>query len=456
MNARKISFWALTLLIISAVESNRNLPASAIFGAPLIFFFLFTAVFFLLPSALVAAELSAAFPEEGGIYHWVRSAFGKNMGMLAVWLQWINTLVWYPTILSFLAGTLAYFLEPAWMQSKLYMLSAISLIFWGMTWVNLRGISVSVRFNTVCAAAGTLFPLLFLIGLGVYWIAQGRPLQISFSPKEILPALNQLDTWTALEAVIGSFVGMELSGVHVNHVPHPQKTFPRALFTAAAYICLTMLFGSLAVAIVLPKDQINLAGGLMQVFGAFFTAFGLQWLTPLMTGLIVLGVLGNMVNWLISPAKGLLQTAEHGFLPPFFKKVNAQGVPSRILLLQAAAVTVFCLLLFSLPSINAFYWFLTALSNCLYMGMYILMFLAVYFLRPKMAQKAFRVPGGMWGLGITSLFGIFGALLTLIFGFFPPSAVNVGSPLRYTLMLAFGNLALLTPFFLLTIYRKKS
>ena len=98
----KISFLALVLLIVSAIDSNRNLPSSAIFGSPLIFFFLFSAVFFLIPTALVSAELAAAFPEEGGIYHWVRAAFGENMGMLAVWLQWINTIVWYPTILSFI------------------------------------------------------------------------------------------------------------------------------------------------------------------------------------------------------------------------------------------------------------------------------------------------------------------------------------------------------------------
>ena len=86
---KKISFFALILLIISAVDSNRNLPSSALFGSPLIFFFLFSAVFFLFPSALIAAELSAAFPEEGGIYHWVKAAFGESMGMIAVWLQWM-------------------------------------------------------------------------------------------------------------------------------------------------------------------------------------------------------------------------------------------------------------------------------------------------------------------------------------------------------------------------------
>src|SRR5690606_27340127 len=148
MSRGKITFLSLVLLIISAVDSNRGLPSTAIFGAPLIFFFIFSAIFFLFPSSLVAAELSAAFPEEGGIYHWVRSAFGENIGMLAVWLQWVNTVVWYPTILSFIAGTLTYLFDPALMENKLYMMSVIAGIFWALTLVNLFGLKVSAHVNT--------------------------------------------------------------------------------------------------------------------------------------------------------------------------------------------------------------------------------------------------------------------------------------------------------------------
>lgn len=453
MNRGKISFLALCLLIISAVDSNRNLPSSAVFGTPLIFFFLFGAVFFLFPSSLIAAELSAAFPEEGGIYHWVRAAFGENLGMLAVWLQWINTLVWYPTILSFLAGTLTYLFDPALMDSKLYMIGMISLIFWALTWVNLRGITVSAKINTWFAIVGTLIPMLFLIALGMFWVSRGNPIQIPLTWKAAWPTFHDLGTWTNLEAIVGSFIGMELSGVHVSHVPHPQKTFPKALLLSAGYILATMLFGSLTIAVVLPSDKINLAGGLMQVFDNFFHAFNIPWFIPIMTYLIVIGSIGGMINWLISPAKGLLQAAEHGFIPSFFKKINPKGVASRILVTQALLVTAFCSVLFLLPSVNAFYWFLTALSNCLYMMMYILMFLAVYALRSKDMQRAFKIPGGRWGLAFVSLFGLFGASLTLILGFIPPSAVDVGSPVRYTLMITLGNLALLIPFFFFLGYK---
>jgi amino acid transporter len=403
----------------------------------------------------VAAELSAAFPEEGGIFHWVKAAFGESFGMFAIWLQWINTVVWYPTILSFIAGTMTYLFQPSLMESKVYMICSISGIFWALTLMNLFGITISTKINTLFASIGTIFPMLLLIVLGIAWAISGNTFQIPITTEAIFPSLEKIETWTALEAVVGSFVGMELSGVHISNVPHPQKTFPKALLLSAIYILGTMLFGSLTIAVVLPADQINLAGGLMQVFNNFFTVFHLQSLVPLMSVLIVIGSIGGMINWLISPAKGLLQASQHGFLPKIFTKTNRHGVASRILIAQAILVTIFCGSLFLLPSVNAFYWFLTALSNSLSMVMYILMFLAVYRLRQRTLESAFKIPGGKFGLGCVSALGLIGTSLTIFFGFVPPGNIEIGSALRYTLMIGAGNFLLIFPIFLFIAYKKR-
>ena len=79
-SSEKISVFALVLLITGAIDSIRNLPATALFGTSLIFFFIFSAVVFLIPVALVSAELSSTWSEdEGGVYSWVRHAFGDTI-----------------------------------------------------------------------------------------------------------------------------------------------------------------------------------------------------------------------------------------------------------------------------------------------------------------------------------------------------------------------------------------
>src|ERR1700741_5350973 len=91
-----ITTFALVMLITGAIDSIRNLPATALFGSTLIFFFIFSALIFLIPVALISAELSSTWSEEeGGIYSWVKHAFGENIAFFTIWLQWINTLVWY-------------------------------------------------------------------------------------------------------------------------------------------------------------------------------------------------------------------------------------------------------------------------------------------------------------------------------------------------------------------------
>lgn len=454
---KKISLASLVILIIAAIDNMRNLPAAALFGSSLIFFFTLSALIFLIPTALMAAELSATFPEKGGVYHWVNRAFGKKFAMAAIWLQWINTMVWYPTMLSFIAGTLAYLINPELASNKTYLISCILIVFWSLTLVNLKGIHISAMVNNICATIGTIIPLIFLIILGAAWLFTGRPLQIDLSMESLIPPLSQTTSWVSLIAIMASFLGIELSGVHVNEIRDPQKNFPKAVLIATLFIFLSMVFGSLSIAFVLEEKEINLISGVMQVFSSFFKAFGLEALTPILTLLIVIGSVGMMINWLISPAKGLLHAAEFGFLPPFFTRKNKAGVASNILLTQAVLVTLFSLIFLLEPNVNSFYWFLTALSTELYMIMYILMFLSGLMLHYKYVDrpKAFKIPGGNFGIWIVSLLGIMGCSLTIAVSFLPPEDVIIGSSSHYLSMIIAGNLLTLSPLLLFFYYRKK-
>jgi len=455
--SKKISLGSLVILIIAAIDNMRNLPAAALFGSSLIFFFSLSALIFLIPTALVAAELSATFPDNGGIYQWVNKAFGKKWAMAAIWLQWINTMVWYPTMLSFVAGTLAYLIDPQLANNKVYLISSILIIFWTLTWINLKGIHVSALVNNICCVMGTMLPLILLIALGAIWVWSGRPLQIQLNSENLIPSLTHSTSWVSLIAIMASFLGIELSGVHVNDIRDPKKNFPRALLLATLFIFLSMSLGSLSIAFVLPEGDINLIAGVMQMFSNFFTVFGLQALTPVLTLLIALGTIGSMINWLISPAKGLLHAAEFGFLPPFFTRKNQAGVAYNILLAQAFLVSLFCLIFLLEPSVNGFYWFLTALSTELYMIMYVLMFAASLWLHHKYIDrpKAFKIPGGNLGIWLVVALGLIGCITTIIVSFFPPDNVNIGSPTRYFYTICIGNILTLSPIFLFFYYQKK-
>jgi amino acid transporter len=453
----KLNTLALTLLITGAIDSIRNLPASALFGSTLIFFFIFAAIVFLIPTALVSAELTANV-DEGGIYQWARLAFGERIGFLAIWLQWINNLVWFPTILSFIAGTAAYLINPALAANKYYLVGMILSLFWILTIINLRGIRLSAKFTSFCAITGLIIPMILIISLLVVWLILGKPLQIHLTSTSIFPSWQHTDNWMALTAVMLGFAGMELASVHIKDVNNPQKTFPRALAYSSMIILATMMLGSLAIAFVLPYDQINLVNGTIQTFAYFLSAYHLSWLIPVLTLLLVIGSLGGVISWVISPVKGLGQAAKHGFMPPFFQKLNSHGVPQNLLITQAVLVSFVCLAFLFLPSINASYWLLTALTTQLYMLMYVIMFLSGLRLRTKMnyTSQTFVIPGRKIGSWLVCILGLIGCTITLIVGFIPPNNINIGSSFYYEVLFCTGMTVMLLPILFFYWYQSKS
>jgi amino acid transporter len=453
-----IGTFALVMLMTGAIDSIRNLPAIALFGTSLIFFFIFSAIVFLIPVALVSAELSSNKSTQGGIFNWIHQAFGDEVAFLAVWLQWISNVSWFPVILSFIAGTAAYLIDPALGKSKPFLISIILISFWSLTFLNLRGIHTSAKFASFCTVIGLIIPISLIILLSIIWIVMGHPLKIHFNYANLVPNFSSSNNWISLTAIMTAFLGIELTAVHMKDVNRAQQTFPKALFISTILILSTMILGSLAIAIVLPPNEINLVNGVMQAFTNFFAAYHLNSAIPIVTLCILIGSLGGVNSWIISLARGLSQTAQHGFMPKFLQKENKHGISSNILILQAIIVTVFCLAFLFMPSVNATYWFLTALSTQLYILMYIIMFIAGICLRYKFKDQrgSFQIPGGKLGIWFVSILGLMGCVITLIVGFIPPNEISMGSLVHYEIIFCIGMFIMLIPPLFFCRYKNKN
>ena len=453
-----LTVFSLTMITVGSVDSIRNLPATALFGSQLIAFFILGAIFFLIPTALVSAELASGWAQQGGVYIWVKEAFGKKMGFLAIWLQWIENVIWYPTILSFVAGTIGYLIDPSLASNPYFLWLVITSAFWGATLVNLRGMHSSALFSSVCTISGLLLPMSLIIGLGAAWITDGNPMQVQLNSSSILPNFHDQSMWVSLTAIILSFCGIEIATVHANDVNNPQQAFPRALIYSVCIILSTLILGSLAIAVVLPQQDINLVAGIMQAFDAFFARYHLAYLMPVMAVMLVMGGFGGVSNWIIAPTKGLLVAAEDGNLPLLFQRINQRGAPVTMLVGQAVIVTVLSSLFLLMPSVNGSYWLLTALAAQLYMLMYLMMFLAAIKLRIKSPNhpRAFRIPGGIWGMYVVAGTGMIGVLTTLVVSFIPPAGIDVGPIGRYELTLMIGLMLMCAPPFLSNWIRSRA
>lgn len=453
-----LSTFSLVMITVGSVDSIRNLPTIALFGSSLIFFFVLASVFFLIPSSLITAELAAAWPESGGVYTWVKYAFGKHMGFLAIWFQWVSTIIWYPTILSFAAATVGYLIAPDLINNKGFLIAVILVTFWGVTIVNLLGMRLSALVSSICTILGLLLPMLFIIVLGFKWFFSGHSIQISLDYKSLVPNLDDPGMWVALTGIIMSFCGMEIATIHAEEVRDPHRAFPIALLVATIVLFFTLSFGALAVAIVLPEQQINLVAGVMQAFQAFFVTYHLQPIIPIIAVVIVLGSIGGINNWVIAPTKGLSIAAKDGHLPLHFASENKHRAPHMLLLYQAVVVTLLMLVFIFMPSVNASYWLLTVLAAQLYMLMYIILFATAICLRLKHPHKnrPFRVPGKDIGMFIIASAGIMGALVAFAVGFMPPMIIGMVDITQYEVMLLTGLfLMIIPPFMIHHLYAKR-
>src|ERR1700722_1651980 len=120
---RTLNVFVLSMLSLGVVISLRNLPLTAEYGLSAIFFYLAAALFFMIPYALISAELASGWPKAGGVYIWVREALGERWGFFAMWMQWFHNVTWYPAMLAFIATGIAYVFNPALAQNKTYLIT---------------------------------------------------------------------------------------------------------------------------------------------------------------------------------------------------------------------------------------------------------------------------------------------------------------------------------------------
>ncbi|MGE9616489.1 MAG: APC family permease [Solitalea-like symbiont of Acarus siro] len=458
-NKSAITVTGLALMTAAAVISLRALPMMAKEELTMFFYIGFATILFLIPASLVSAELGSAFASKGGgVYTWIKEAFGTKLGFTAIWLQWIQNVVWYPTVLGFAAAAISYLIGKTELAGNGYFVGIFSiLIYYFATWLTLKGTSFITKVSSFGFILGTIIPGVIIILLAVIYLVQGNPIEfltlkgadVSIA-KEIegklhpryFPHISGMGDIAFLAGILLMFAGVEVHAVHAQNLADPKKEFPKSVLLASIIIFILFTLGSLAIAVVLPYDQIDLQSGLLVTLQILLAKFHLAWLMPILSLLIAFGVLAGVTSWIAGPSSGLLWTAKEGLLPETLAKTNKNGVPKNILLIQAVIVTILSSLYFVIDNVSVAFFLLSALTIGLYLIMYMLMYLAGIKLRYTQPDlpRSYKVPGGKKGMIIIAGIGLVSVIFSFIVSFFPPSQLPIGSVSLYVTLVALGNI----------------
>ena len=461
--AFKLSVLTLAIMNITAVVSLRGLPAEAIYGPSSAFYYLFAAIVFLIPTAMVAAELAAMFSDkEGGVFRWVGEAFGARTGFLAIWLQWIESTIWYPTVLTFGAVSLAFIglndvSDAALASNKVFTLIIVLAIYWIATIIAMKGLGWVGKISKWGGMIGTIIPAGLLIVLGIVYIATGGHNYMDMS-QGFFPNLTKVDNIVLASSIFLFYAGMEMMGVHVMDVNNPSKNYPKAIIIGSLATVAIFVLGTFALGFIIPSKEINLTQSLLIGFDNYFRHFHISWAGPLIAIALMFGVLASVLTWVAGPSKGIFSVGKAGYLPPFFQKTTSQGVQRNILLVQGGIVTLLSLLFVVMPSVQSFYQILSQLTILLYLIMYMLMFAAAIALRYKMqdAPRPFRLGKGNTLMWIIGAVGFAGSLLAFVLSFIPPGQIATGSNTVWYSVLIIGCIVMVVIPYIIYAMRKPS
>ena len=457
-----IGMMAFAVMNFMTVVSLRGLPAQAEYGLVSIFYYIFAAVVFLIPTALVAAELASTFPKQGGVFRWVGEAFGPRWGFAAIYWQWQAWVLWLPAVLVFGAAAVAFILWPqsfdaALAKNKLYSMVVLLVVFWAVTVFTFRGIQASVKLSTISGILGTIVPGAILIVLAGVYVAMGKPIRMSLHTG-FLPDFGDWHSMVLAASIFLFYAGMETQAVHVKNLKNPSRDYPLSILIATIMTVVIFVFGTLAVGVVIPHKSINLALSLLVAYRDLWSSLGVPWLGNVMALMVAIGVLGQVTVVASGPSTGLLAVGKAGYLPKILQKTNAHGISIPILLMQAIIVTFLCLIFLVMPSVQSVFQILSQISNIMFLTMYTVMFVAAIALRyaqPNIARP-FRIPGGNVGMWIVGLVGLAGALIAGALSFAPPNQIGTGSAVIYVGILLAGTAIEVAIPFIIFAFRKKT
>ncbi|HET6551685.1 MAG TPA: amino acid permease, partial [Solirubrobacter sp.] len=226
-----ITWVTLAFMTTASVASLRSAPTMAVYGLTCVFLYIVPAIIFLLPQALVAAELASGWT--GGVFRWVSEGMSAKWGLLAVWCQFAMTIFYYPTLLGFVASTLAYVFNPDLATNGVYTGVVIVCVFWLGVLMSARGGTGGIaKLASSGLLIGTLIPGALLVVLGIVYLLQGNPSAAPMTSDHLVPQWTGIASLVLIVNNFLSYSGMEMNSVHVGSLRSPKSEFPKAMFFA--------------------------------------------------------------------------------------------------------------------------------------------------------------------------------------------------------------------------------
>ena len=222
---RELRLRDLFFFNICAIASLRWISAAAHAGSGSLLLWVLAALFFLLPTAIVVGHLSKRFPQEGGMYVWVKHAFGDGHAFLCSWMYFISNVLYFPSILLAGIGMAAYVFGSAgahFAEQRAYALPVTLVVLWALFVVNLFGLKVAKWVLAAGSAATFVLAAILVVFAAASALHSGSATQFHLLPHAKFETLN---FWSQIAF---GLTGLELVPIVGGEILNPRRDLPRA------------------------------------------------------------------------------------------------------------------------------------------------------------------------------------------------------------------------------------
>ena len=423
-----MGFWDVMLFNIAAVLGPRWIAAAAHNGQSSLSLWLFAALFFFVPTALVILELSTRFPSEGGLYIWTKEAFGDFHGFIAGWCYWIYTFFYFPGLLLASVAMSVYIAGPkyAWLANYLpFQLGAALALLAIAVGLNIVGLQIG-KWLQNAGGVGTYVPLSMLVALAaVFFFKHGSATH--FTVKASLPDFN-FDTINFWSQIAFAFTGLELVCTMSEEVKNPRKTFPRAIYASGLLIAVIYILGTIALLTLVPAAEVDPRNGVFQAMGRASGVMGIAWFGIMAAIMVTVGNAGGVGATVAGVSRVPFVVGVDRYLPAFFGKVHPRWRTPYISILIQAGISAVVLVLFQInENLKGAYQALVDAAIILNFVPFLYMYAAgirlAYRADRRSNAEAVLIPGGRLGVWLAGGIGFLIVLGAIVLAMIPTADV---------------------------------
>ncbi|EHK2355571.1 glutamate:gamma-aminobutyrate antiporter [Clostridium perfringens] len=452
-------FFAMTASMVMAVYEYPTFATSKLH---LVFYLLLGGFLWFIPVALCAAEMATVDGwEKGGVFTWTGKNLGKKYGFANLFFEFFEITVGFVTMIYFILGALSYVFDwPALNSNPMIKFIGVLVIFWILALSQFGGTKYTAKIAKIGFIVGILLPAAILIILALIYIIQGNPIYIS-SKDTFVPDFTKVNTLVVFVSFILSYMGVEASATHANEMDNPKKEYPLAMLLLVIVAIVVSTLGGLAIAAVIPQDQINLSAGVVQTFAVLlghFTANNTI-LVKIIALLLAFGVIAEVSSWVVGPTRGMIIAAEEGAIPKSWAKTNEHDVPVYLVIAQGIIVSIWdAVLTFGAGGSNLSFLAAMSLTVVIYLSGYILFFVGyIKAILGEGLNGAYQMPGGKPVKIIVAIIGLATSIFAFFISFVPPTSIagNAVQSHEYMWMLIISYvISLILPFAIYDLCQK--